>query len=747
MTFAAPLMLIGLAGLAAPVVIHLLDRTRSEVVDWPTLRFLRVARQQAESRSRLRHLLVLAARCLILALIAMAMAMPYQQREQWIKPPELPTTLVIVLDHSYSMGYRPEGGDRSIFDRAKQLALQQIANLSLEDELALVLVNDRAERLTDRPTRDHERVRQLIRGAELSTRPTDLAAGLDAAFALGRLDALDTEAAAPPEADDDGEPTIREPRRVWRQVLLLTDMQLAGWRDALDRDFLATVDRPLPVTVMDLGLDRPINRYVRQVKVRGGGGAATLIAETELAVHGGGITGGQARLWIDGRQVGSPRLLPATGGSVKLSAPMPAPGFHAGIVELDEDRLPTDDRAFFSLTIGGGRRLFVVDGDPSDVPRFSETYYLDAALDVLAARGGTLDVTRLTPEQLSTTDLPPGAAVVLANVPRLDGSALVRIENLLRSGGNVFIALGDQVDIQHYNRDWRFLPLALTRPLGRPERQRAYGINVVAEDHPLFEGAIDLSATRYFAFIGTDPTTLGESGEVIATFSNGSPAIMEGKYGGAAGGGGGRVVLLTGPVDSDWSNLPFRRVFLPLVDRLVGHLTRQRLTARSIAVGRPIRFTGPATLSGSPIVVTAPGGATRRITAVRTDAGDEAAAVFTETDELGIYRVEADPGFAAGGAFAVNLDPGESVLAPADAAAIREAFGEHPVRMIERPPGKLGDWYAAARQQEDRRVAYWPWLLAAAFVLFALEAVLANFFTRRPTTTAPPTTQYVGRMR
>ena len=39
MAFAAPWMLVGLIGLAVPIVIHLIDRSRSAPLDWPTLRF------------------------------------------------------------------------------------------------------------------------------------------------------------------------------------------------------------------------------------------------------------------------------------------------------------------------------------------------------------------------------------------------------------------------------------------------------------------------------------------------------------------------------------------------------------------------------------------------------------------------------------------------------------------------------------------------------------------------------------
>ena len=45
------------------------------------------------------------------------------------------------------------------------------------------------------------------------------------------------------------------------------------------------------------------------------------------------------------------------------------------------------------------------------------------------------------------------------------------------------------------------------------------------------------------------------------------------------------------------------------------------------------------------------------------------------------------------------------------------------------------------------RTEYWPWLVVAAFFVFVLETVLANYFTRRRRGEAPPTTEYLGTRR
>ncbi len=75
-TFSDPLMLIGLLAAGIPVVLHLLNRIRSPIVPFPTLRFLKITAQKTSRRRQLEQWLLLALRMAVLALAAMAIAHP-----------------------------------------------------------------------------------------------------------------------------------------------------------------------------------------------------------------------------------------------------------------------------------------------------------------------------------------------------------------------------------------------------------------------------------------------------------------------------------------------------------------------------------------------------------------------------------------------------------------------------------------------------------------------------------------------
>ena len=77
MSFLSPLFFLGLAAIAVPILVHLIQRERSNVVEFPSLMFLRKIPYQSVQRRRIRHWFLLALRALALALIVAAFARPF----------------------------------------------------------------------------------------------------------------------------------------------------------------------------------------------------------------------------------------------------------------------------------------------------------------------------------------------------------------------------------------------------------------------------------------------------------------------------------------------------------------------------------------------------------------------------------------------------------------------------------------------------------------------------------------------
>ena len=117
MSFLTPLFLLGLAGLAVPVIIHLIQRERKNVVQFPSLMFLQRIPYQSVRRRRVRNWPLLLLRLAALALIVAAFARPFLRRQALaVSAAGGAREVVVMVDRSYSMAY----GDRwSARDRGR----------------------------------------------------------------------------------------------------------------------------------------------------------------------------------------------------------------------------------------------------------------------------------------------------------------------------------------------------------------------------------------------------------------------------------------------------------------------------------------------------------------------------------------------------------------------------------------------------------------------------------------------------
>jgi len=76
MTFLNPTLVYLLPIALLPVIIHLLNRLRYRRISWAAMEFLLASKRETVKRSRLKNLLLLAARVLALAFLVIALARP-----------------------------------------------------------------------------------------------------------------------------------------------------------------------------------------------------------------------------------------------------------------------------------------------------------------------------------------------------------------------------------------------------------------------------------------------------------------------------------------------------------------------------------------------------------------------------------------------------------------------------------------------------------------------------------------------
>ena len=139
MQFINAAMLLGLLAVAIPVIIHLLNRKNLHKVLWGAMRFLLDSVRRRRRRVLLEDMLLLACRCLIPALAALAFARPFIQPESripWVVV--LPATLLAIAGFgiSFALWHHPRWR-RGLLAASAALFALVLASVLFERQLNL----------------------------------------------------------------------------------------------------------------------------------------------------------------------------------------------------------------------------------------------------------------------------------------------------------------------------------------------------------------------------------------------------------------------------------------------------------------------------------------------------------------------------------------------------------------------------------------------------------------------------------
>ena len=403
---------------------------------------------------------------------------------------------------------------------------------------------------------------------------------------------------------------------------MITDLQASG--------FPADVAPPPPrvaVTVIPIGAEDPWdNRAVvdlgaepaPEVGAQGVAVVATIANFSSRPAPHLGVT-----LRLDGAEVARGFVdVPASGKVQKrfLHTFSSGGAAHEAEVQIDGDRFALDDRRLARVEVSRGLRVLVVDGDPRTVRNEDEVFFLEAAL---RAGGSRFQVQIAMPDEIAARHLDDYAAVFLANVARPSAEAAAALIRYVEAGGGLFVSVGDRVDADVWNQRLRRVlpqPLGLRRTAAaRPgtlegetvDTRPAERLAPIDRRHPLLAGfstgGEGLTSARFFQYMLLEPTADNLGRAVVLRYETGAPALVESEV------GRGRVLLLTTTVDREWTDLPIRPGFLPLVQeaarRLAGAPSGDAISALLVGAVREI----PAAPDDRRVEITKPSGEVRAL--------------------------------------------------------------------------------------------------------------------------------------
>ena len=673
MSLLTPLFLLGLAGLAVPVIIHLIQRERKHVVQFPSLMFLQRIPYQSVRRRRIRNWPLLLLRLAALVLIVLAFARPFFRR-----PPAAGAAsggareVVVLVDRSYSMGY----GDR--WARAVVGARDAIGTLAPGDRASMVFFASGAE-VALRSTSDRGRLAAALAAGTPGSSATRFGPALKLAGSILSESAL--------------------PRR---DVILVSDFQRSGWTGAEG----VRLPDGATLTPVPVGDAEAANLSVTPVSLQ----RTTFSDQDRVTVTGGVVNHGQRPLKnvelgleVDGRSVQKAHVDLEPGGSASVTfAPFtPAARNTRGTVRLGADALPVDNA--FNFVVSPKQPLRIVIAERPGAPR-DASLYLSRALALGEAPPFDVSITSI--DAVSNDNLQRAAIVVLNDTP-VSRLMADRLATFVERGGGLLVVAGPRASWP--SGGTALLPAVPGAPVDRTGGQAArlgaleYGSSIFEPVRAPRSG--DFSAARFYGYRSATPAP---GAQIVARYDDGAPALVEKRI------GGGRVLVWTSTFDMQWNDLALKPVFLPFVHRIATRLASYIERPAWVTVGEVLDapgLRGPASVGQ---VILTPSG--QRVTL------DSEGPEVLEIEEAGFYELRAQGRDAeVPRTVASNVDLAESDLAAMDpqevvAGAIGRAGGAA-------PPG-ANSTATAGEQERTQRV--WWYLIFAGLLLLGLETVLAN---------------------
>ena len=712
MGFLTPALLAGAALIAVPIVLHLVMRRQPKQLVFPAMQFVR-SRQEANRRNiNLRHLLLLALRCALIAFFAIALARPAMKGSGLHGKEGAPLAVALVLDNSLRMQYVHENQTRQ--DQAVEMAKGLIKKLPAETEIAVI---DRSRSsggfVVDLNTAE-SRLRNLT--AESKPRPLEDAVREAIELVSERVDSR-------------------------QEVFLFSDLNAVVWNEAT----LATINETLATVpevrlyLVDVGVEEVRNMALgpielRQHTLRPG---QPLRLQVPLEINGFSegplvevfLTNSDGKTIKRGQQI--VEISPNGLGLATFELGDLPLGTHQGYVHLAaSDPLEVDNKRYFTVEVRPPSKVLLL-GEKSTDSLFLREALSPSLLTDRASVRFECEVDRFANGVKRT--LSNYAAVCLLDPPPLSEALWQSLADYVTEGGGLGLFLGERTQASTFKQGTaaQLLPGKIKRKSRyetyfRPQRLEhptlaalsPYGESIPWQAYPVY---------RYWEF-----DRLSGDTHVVARFANKKPALLVRPL------GQGRVLTLATPISDPpnprgrdpWNLLPAGAwPFVPLMNEFVGYLAQSDSGSLLVQTGETVSLHLPLSQRVSSFVLYQPDGQSLRRT---LPPGDDTIHI-SSTQNWGNYRVSSggETGQLKRG-FSVNVPSEVSRLERIDPKELTDAL------MNALPDGQVK--LANTLEDVERYVdigrsghELFPWLITLVAAIWGSEHLLANRFYRGET--------------
>lgn len=701
---------LGVAGVAVPILIHLLYRKHKRQTPWAAMELLRKALVIRSGQIKVEDLIILVLRCLVLALVALAMVRPTLRRDaSMFAAGQQRVGIVLAIDSSYSMAH---GQFRTRYDRAIERAGTILSTLREGDPVTVILMGAHPRILIRSTGYNQARFTRL-----LSTETHVL-----------------SERVSQEQNLDEVERLVAELKTPVRECFIVTDCQVGDWTTLSD-GAAATLSR----------IGKMARTYLVPVDLDGEDNVAiTSLAYTSGSLRRNGMARFSAEIVNNGRQQrdAGAIVFSVEGESVsKKPVGMLNPGetrvisFFSSFAnegdvriaaELGPDDLKADNRRQTVVSVRSAVRVLCIAASAQTKDQtLGTSFYLERALKgKTSGADASIQLVRAEWQDLDNENLADYDIVILANVADLSEAAVRKLDQFVRRGGGLMVFSGDKLAAETYNNRLKtparsLLPVVLEKEVKSPDQGKGWVLDHARPGHPLSDLVrllpVELLDSARFPRVFKVTPNAGAV-TLLSLAGKDLPLLVEQRT------GKGSVLFFACAADAKWGNFPMHPLYAIMLQQAVTYLSSHPGLKTSL-VGQTVTVPVTGKRLGDLVRLTGPGGQTRDLKVVAVD-GQPSCTFEPETD--GFYRAETGRDQFAW--VAVNLDPRESDVKGLTGTLLAQKAGAVQMAVIS-PSENLVAFVRNGRNGfELARL-----LLIAALVLLVLQGWLARRFTHRIT--------------
>ena len=676
-TFLNQWFLLGLPFAAIPIVIHLLSRKKTIIKPFSYIKFISMASLKVVRIHKIKQWLLLALRTLAIMLIVFLFARPVVHLKSFFnRGKDSSLSSVIILDNSYSVGYK--SGQLSNFYIGRDAARRTLKLMEKYDRTAFLLASDRVESGVKFLTSDTNVLLEEIDNSSISYRPSNLLPAMSEAFSI-----------------------LKGSLSPNKQLILITDMAMNAWNE-IKKEAIPRYDPKVKLIIIDSGSDNASNTAVTGINKGVITAGQLLKMKSEIANYSSGPVSNLLVTLLTGRTLEEMgQEIKADQGFINLAAEerkfkdffynFSSEGIYLGKVKIKNDNLIADDNYYFKAAVQEKVRVLCVDGEPGISSFNSELFYLRLALDPYE-KGSAIISTTITESELKDCRLSEYSVVIAANIKEFDSSEINALYEFVKTGGNLLMFLGKNVDKGFYNdKLGSIMPGTIQ---GLSEQKQGWRIAYKDLEHPAIKFFTDkkqgdLSLALFYKWFKFSPE---DNSKVLLRLSQsadpdngnaGDALLIESKLPYSKS---GKILFYTSTADREWNNFPAKPLFLPLLQQLISYLTEKPSGSSnmndSVMVGENIIISlKPGYAFPSTVKITAPDNSVESI----IPASNQKEIKYEKALIPGIYTIETGYDRRAVKEYAVcNIDTrsGESDLQKIKARDIKTVLPETPVITI-----------------------------------------------------------------